>query len=244
MKTDEVKAFFERTDVYLTYNYNLRIRMETVADFIGEQRFSRVLDMPCGTGDISAPFIDHFDSLLMMDFSENMIATAKSRIPDDQRHKVEFINGDFYAHDFGSQQFDLVMNIGILAHISRPFDFLQESTKLVKPGGHLILQNTDSDHWFAKLIHSYLGFRRFIGKDKYKLNKVSEKDLLNFLSSSGFVLQKSFRYNQSFLGLSRLFSNDVKYNLTRRTFGDASQPKNQKAGSDVTYLFQNSEGVE
>ena len=240
MKTEEVKAFFERTDVYLTYNYNLRIRAETVGHFLKNDRFEQVLDMPCGTGDISAPFIENFGHLTMMDFSENMIATSKSRIPDEAKSKVTFINGDFYAHDFGALQFDLVMNIGILAHIADPMRFLEESMKLVKPGGSLILQNTDSDHWFAKLIHSYLGLRRAIGKDKYKLNKVSEKDLLQKVTGNRFHLQQSFRYNQSFLGLSRLFSNDLKYKLTRDYFGDATTPRNQKAGSDVTYLFRKS----
>lgn len=238
MKTDEVKAFFERTDVYLTYNYNLRIRMETVAAFLGDQTFEEVLDMPCGTGDISVPFLGHFGHLTLMDFSENMIATAQSRVPEEDMAKVQFINGDFYAHNFEGKQYDLVMNIGILAHIADPMRFLEESMKLVKPGGSLILQNTNSDHWFAKLIHFYLGLRRMVGKDKYKLNKVREKDLLKKLEDNGFVLQQSFRYNQSFLGLSRLFKNDLKYKLTRDYFGDATLPKNQKGGSDVTYLFQ------
>lgn len=238
MNTDEVKAFFERTDVYLTYNYNLRIRAETVAHLIGKERFDQVLDMPCGTGDISAPFLSHFGHLTMMDFSENMIATSRSRIPDEEKEKVTFIHGDFYAQDFGDRQFDLVMNIGILAHIKDPMRFLDESMKLVKPGGKLILQNTDSHHWFAKLIHAYLGLRRAVGKDKYKLNKVSEKELLEKVTGNGFSLQQSFRYNQSFLGLSRLFDNELKYKLTRRYFGDAALPKNQRSGSDVTYLFQ------
>lgn len=237
MKTEEVKAFFERTDVYLTYNYNLRIRMETVAAFLGDQTFEEVLDMPCGTGDISVPFLGRFGHLTLMDFSDNMIATAKSRVPENEINKVTFIKGDFYAHDFKGKQFDLVMNIGILAHIADPMRFLDESMKLVKPGGSLILQNTDSDHWFAKLIHFYLGLRRMLGKDKYKLNKVSEEDLLDKVTGNGFTLQQSFRYNQSFLGLSRLFSNELKYKLTRRYYGDASLPKNQKSGSDVTYLF-------
>lgn len=241
MNTDEVKAFFERTDVYLTYNYNLRIRAETVAHLIDKEHFDQVLDMPCGTGDISAPFLSHFGQITMMDFSENMIATARSRVADSDKEKVTFINGDFYAHDFKGQQFDLVMNIGILAHIKDPMLFLDETMKLVKPGGKLILQNTDSDHWFAKLIHAYLGLRRAVGKDKYKLNKVSEKELLKKVTGNGFSLQQSFRYNQSFLGLSRLFDNELKYKLTRRYFGDAALPKNQRSGSDVTYLFWKSD---
>ena len=238
MNTSEVKAFFEKTDVYLTYNYNLRIRAETVGYFIREMKFAEVLDMPCGTGDISAPFIDQFGHLTMMDFSENMIATAKKRVPENQQEKVTFINGDFYAHDFGNTQYDLVMNIGILAHIRNPWEFIEETMKLVKPGGYLIIQNTDSRHWFAKLIHLYLGMRRAVGKDKYKLNKVPQNELLERIEKGGLLLKDSFKYNQSFLGLSRFFSNDLKYKLTRKYFGFAGANKNASSGSDATFIFQ------
>lgn len=169
MNTSEVRAFFEQTDVYLTYNYNLRIRAETVADFIAGKRFENVLDMPCGTGDISAPFIDQFDRLTLMDFSSNMIATARKRFKPEDEPKLRFVHTDFYEFPFGDEQFDLVMNIGILAHIQDPFFFLQETVKLVKSGGYLIIQNTDSNHWFAKLIdhwvhHPKMGGGRILGE--------------------------------------------------------------------------------
>lgn len=241
MNTSEVKAFFEKTDVYLTYNYNLRIRAETVGYFTRDMHFNNVLDMPCGTGDISAPFIDRFDRLTLMDFSENMIATTKNRFAENNQSKVHFINDDFYKHDFGGSRYDLVMNIGILAHIRDPFRFLDDTMKLVKPGGYLIIQNTDSNHWFAKLIHLYLGIRRAVGKDKYKLNKVSEDELIVRIERAGFRLKDSFRYNQSFLGLSRFFSNDLKYRLTRKYFGYAGANKNASRGSDTTFLFQKAE---
>ncbi len=238
MNTKEVRAFFEQTDVYLTYNYNLRIRAETVGHFIRDLRFEKALDMPCGTGDISAPHLDHFGHLTMMDFSENMIATSKKRVPESEHHKVSFVRGDFYDHNFAPHSFDLVMNIGILAHIKDPLGFLEKTIRLVKPGGYLILQNTDSDHWFARLIHMYLGFRRLVGKDKYALNKVRQADVLEIASREGLQLIDSFAYNQSFLGLSRLFSNDLKYKLTRRYFGDVTDKKHQKSGSDATFIFQ------
>ena len=238
MNTDEVKAFFEKTNRYLTYNYNLRIRAETTGSFIGDQRFEQVLDMPCGTGDISAPFIAQFDHLTLMDFSENMIATARSRFSEKDSEKLQFIQGDFYIHDFGESRYDLVLNIGILAHIRDPWTFLEQSMALVKPGGTFILQSTDSRHWFAKLIFAYLALRRMAGIDKYALNKIPESELLQKVQAGGFELIRSFRYNQSFLGFSRLFSNELKYKLTRRYFGGAERPLRQKSGSDVTYLFR------
>lgn len=240
MNTSEVKAFFEQTDVYLKFNYNLQIRAETVADFLDGAKFESVLDMPCGTGDISAPFIGQFEHLTLMDFSANMVKTTRNRFDPSDHSKLSFVNDDFYNYDFKGKQYDLVMNIGILAHIQNPWEFINKTMNLVKPGGKLIIQNTDSDHWFAKLIHSYLSLRRLIGKDKYALNKVPESKLLETLSQGGFSLEKSFRYNQSFLGLSRLFSNKLKYKLTRKYFGRVGSNRHAKEGSDVTFLFKKS----
>lgn len=237
MKSKEVKDFFERTDVYLTYNYNLRIRRETVAEFIADEVFDSVLDMPCGTGDITVPLLSQFRQILFMDFSTNMVKLTESRIPKEDMHKVTLVNADFNSYDFKRKQFDLIISLGILAHIENPENFLKEIAALVKPGGKLIIQNTNSKHWFSKLIRTYLGFRRVIGKDKYRLNKIPEDLLINSLKKEGFHLLRSFKYNQSFLGFSRIFSNDLKYKLTRNYFGHAANNTHSGQGSDGTFLF-------
>jgi ubiquinone/menaquinone biosynthesis C-methylase UbiE len=238
MNTHEVKAFFEQTDLYLTYSYNLRIRAETVAYFLGERTFGDVLDMPCGTGDISAPLIGRFDRLTMMDFSENMIAAARTRIAPHLQHKADLVHTDFYEYPFGESRYDLVLNIGILAHIRDPWQFLERSMALVKPGGWLIIQNTDAAHPFGKLIHMYLAMRRAVGLDKYALNRIRERDLLAALQKGGFELVDSFSYNQSFLGFSRLFSDEAKYRITRRAFGYPGRGRG--SGSDATFLLRKS----
>lgn len=236
-QASEVKEFFERTDVYFAYNYNLIIRRETVQQFIGDKRFKKVLDMPSGSGEITLPLLSQFDELHLMDFSSNMISLAKDMVPNQDKEKVQFFNKDFYSHDFQGQQYDLIVSLGILAHIENPFQYLEQISNLVAPGGWLILQNTDHNHWFSRLIRIYLGFRRIIGKDKYSLNKVPAQKVHEIMEEQGFSMQKVFRYNQSFLGLSHIFSNELKYRLTRRQYGDAHHNKNASQGSDYTYLF-------
>src|SRR5690606_36878043 len=100
----------------------------------------------------------------------------------------------------------------------------------------------DSKHWFAKLIHQYLGMRRAVGKDKYELNKVPQDELISRIRKGGFKLKNVYKYNQSFLGLSRFFSNELKYKLTRKYFGFAGSNKNASRGSDATFIFQKSRG--
>jgi hypothetical protein len=58
------------------------------------------------------------------------------------------------------------------------------------------------------------------------------------VSKNGLQLIRTFRYNQSFLGLSNLFTNEKKYKLTRQFFGTIDKNKHAKWGSDVTYLFK------
>ena len=233
-----VKELFENTDLYLTYDYNLQIRKETVEAFTAGMKFSSVLDMPCGTGAISLPLLESTDKLTLIDISSNMLAIAKSNIPEGSVNKVELINGDFFEMKLPEQSYDLIICLGLLAHVNSPEQLLQKVTKLLKPGGLLIIQNTDSAHFYSYLIRLYLGIKNIISKQPYKLNLVKASFVEKIVSENQLKMQACYRYNQSFLGLSNLFSNKKKYSLTRGFFGDSKKNKNASWGSDYTYLFK------
>jgi len=239
-KKEHVKEFFEQTDVYLTYDHNLRIRRETAEGFIGEKQFKNVLDLPCGTGDISVPLLDRFEHLTLVDIATNMCELAYSKVPIEQQKKVSLINEDFIKAQLPKEKFDLVISLGILAHVDDPMAFMEFIADRVALGGMLIIQNTDSGHFYSHLIRGYLGVKRAVGKDKYSMNKVPGKQVEDFFQQKGFVLEKQFRYNQSLLGFSHLFSDEQKYRMIRDMFGAESQNKRAAMGSDVTYLFRKS----
>ena len=233
-----IKTFFEQTNIYFNFDYNIKIRTETVADFIGEQRFDKVLDMPCGNGVISLKNNTHFGQLTLVDFSENMIALAKEYAHQENITNVAFTCGDIFETNFEDSSFDLIISLGILAHIDDVDHFLTYIQSKVKQGGSIIIQNTNSQHFYSKLIRLYLGVRQLLGKDKYQLNKVPASQVEDSFKKAGFTCQKVFRYNQSFVGLSKLFSNTKKYELTRKWFGNVANNKNASLGSDYIYLFK------
>ncbi len=237
-KKAHVKEFFERTDVYLTYDHNLRIRRETVVGFIKEAKFQNVLDLPCGTGDISVPLLGRFEHLTLVDIATNMCELAESKVLDIDRKKVTMINSDFMKADLPNEGFDLVISLGILAHVDDPEQFMKFIARKVAKGGSLIIQNTDSSHFYSHLIRGYLGVKRAVGKDKYSMNKLPGKQVEDFFSNNGFTLERQFRYNQSLLGFSHLFSDDQKYRMIRDMFGNEAINKRASMGSDVTYLFR------
>jgi 2-polyprenyl-3-methyl-5-hydroxy-6-metoxy-1,4-benzoquinol methylase len=233
-----VKELFENTDLYLTYDYNLRIRQETVEEFTKGITFTSVLDVPCGTGSISAPLLQRCQQLTLVDISSNMLAIAEKNVGEAAKHKVILLNKDIFETDLPPGSYDLVICLGLLAHIESPEQLLNKIISLVKPGGLLILQNTNSKHFYSHLIGLYLGFKSLVGKQPYKLNKVPAKLIERIAAKNNLQLLKCYRYNQSFLGLSNLFSNEKKYNLTCGFFGTAAKPRNQSMGSDYTYLFR------
>lgn len=238
MKKEEVKKFFEQTDIYFNYDYNIKIRTETVADLICNKTFENVLDMPCGNGYISLTNSANFKHLTLVDFSENMIKLAKKIAQEQAVNHVSFQRSDIYETNFQPETFDLIISLGILAHIDDIDKFLNYIQQTVKPKGYIIIQNTDYDHNYSRLIRLYLGIRRLVGKDKYQLNKVSAHLVEGSFKKAGFTCENKFRYNQSFIGFSKLFSNEKKYNLTRKWFGKVGNNKNAKYGSDFIYLFQ------
>lgn len=238
MKKEEVKKFFEQTNIYFNYDYNIKIRTETVAEFIGDKRYNNVLDMPCGNGLISLKNSKQFNTLALVDFSENMIALAKQIAGQEKVTQVSFYCGDIFETNFKDEEFDLIISLGILAHVDDIDKFLNFIQHKVKKGGTIIIQNTNSNHFYSKLIRLYLGVRKLLGKDKYTLNKVPASQVENSFKKAGFTCQNVFRYNQSFIGFSKLFSNDKKYELTRKWFGNAANNKNASLGSDYIYLFK------
>ncbi|MBL4706757.1 MAG: class I SAM-dependent methyltransferase [Flavobacteriales bacterium] len=233
----EVQTFFEQPEIYLHFDYNLKIRGENVIDFIGEEQFQNASDMPCGNGVISTLIVDQSEALTCIDFSSKMVELTRENIASEKHSKVVFINDDFYNQNFEKGAYDLVVCLGILAHIKDPQHYVKEVGKLVKPGGKFILQNTNHNHFYAKLIRIYLGARKMVGKDKYTLNKVKSSSILEAIGDEFKVLKK-FNYNQSFLGFSRLFSNEKKYKMTRNWFGTVASPKKQSWGCDNTWLFE------
>src|ERR1700756_2828978 len=224
-KSKVVKELFENTGLYLTYDYNLQIRKETVETFTEGVSFNNVLDMPCGTGAISIPLLNRVEKLNLLDISSNMVAIAKKNIPEQYLHKTEAVNADFFELDLEKNSYDLIICLGLLAHVNSPEQLLNKISILLKPGGLLIIQNTDSSHFYSYLIRLYLGAKNLIRKQSYKLNNVPAKFIEGKLESNGFELLKSYRYNQSFLGFSNLFSNEKKYKLTFGFFGNAKHPK-------------------
>src|SRR5438552_742750 len=117
VKASQVKAFFEKPDLYLkSSRKNISVRTTIVKELLGDLSGFRVLDLGCGDGSISLQFLPDMESLTLVDLSSAMLERAVRATPIEYRSRVQYVNLDL--SDFHStQKYDVVLCLGLLAHV-------------------------------------------------------------------------------------------------------------------------------
>ncbi|GLQ24231.1 hypothetical protein GCM10007853_21050 [Algimonas ampicilliniresistens] len=119
-------------------------RIHTALDTQGEQSLDtpkRVLDCGIGTGAFSTALIKSTPypiELHGVDISPEMISCARKQL---ERYGVtpHLSVADARSLPYGDNQFDLVMAAHMLEHLAEPQATLAEMTRVLKPGGRLLL---------------------------------------------------------------------------------------------------------
>ncbi len=74
----------------------------------------RILDAGCGTGALALELAQKGAHVVAIDLSPNLIELAKERIPEEDRHNIEFLSGDML--DEGLGEFDYVVGMDSMIH--------------------------------------------------------------------------------------------------------------------------------
>lgn len=99
-------------------------------DAVGARPGTRLLDVATGPGYVASLAAKRGAEPVGLDFSETMLAHARSRSPG-----VEFVNGDATALPFPDNSFDAVTGAFVLLHLGRPERAVAEAARVLRPGG-------------------------------------------------------------------------------------------------------------
>ncbi len=158
----------------------------------------RVLDVGCGTGVLLAELTRQTPDAQLsgVDLVGEMLAVAQQRLPDD----VELMTAPAEALPFQDGSFDVVISSSVLHYIRQPQRALGEITRVLVPGGRLVLTDWCRDYVTMRALDWYLR-----GTDPGHCRTLCSRHLRRLAQASGLEVERLDRYRLDwFWGLMTL----------------------------------------
>jgi ubiquinone/menaquinone biosynthesis C-methylase UbiE len=237
--TTLIKQAFEQPQWYLGgTEYNIKLRAETVAEFVNLNKIGSILDVGCGDGSLSAGLLNAHNRLTLLDQSQTMLGIASSRVPPGLASRVQAINRGFMEADLEPQSFDLILCVGVLAYVEQRREFITRIKSLLKPGGAVIAECTDGAHFVNHLVVAYHALRRVSKPGQMRTVVAPSSGVLTIFQDLGFDLCGSFRYSLPLPLIRKLMSQKTSYRTLRCLFGTATRNRNAWLGNECIFYFK------
>ena len=122
----------------LTYNFISRQR--AVEEMLACIRLGQVLELGCGTGDLSPFLMERASGYTGVDISEAMIERARANYGRQiGTGRARFEVGDCERLQFGDASFEMVVAVALIEYLPDPSKALDEMRRVLKPGGRLAI---------------------------------------------------------------------------------------------------------
>lgn len=100
----------------------------------------RVLDVACGTGDLSLAFAAASpERVIGLDFTHEMVQIALTKVPDNADVPITFGDGDAMRLPMVDQTVDVVSIAFGIRNVAEPMRAVHEFYRVLRPGGRLMI---------------------------------------------------------------------------------------------------------
>ena len=235
MTDNKVKFFFNTSDYLKNSSDRISIRSTLVKEFLGDINNAKILDIGCGDGSLSMQFLNKTNSITFVDISDKMLEKVREKVPLDLMSNALLINDSFDAvsdDDF----FDIVICVGVIAHVPSIDLLFNKIAKVLKKNGLLILETTPNPYPIGRFILPYYFLRDLIfgSLPKYHKNRLKIPDLLKATKSRGFEQLRTIRYSFPLPGMSH-WPQSLKLRYTLFTLNNKLM---SRFGSEHIFLFK------
>jgi demethylmenaquinone methyltransferase/2-methoxy-6-polyprenyl-1,4-benzoquinol methylase len=137
---DSIAHRYDFLNHFLSLNIDRRWRRACVEEASRRTDIAepRILDVGCGTGDLSLEFAN-LGPVTGCDFSHNMLRIGKAKAGryHQGRRKIHMLEADGLALPFRDDTFDIVVSAFVLRNLADPRKGLDEMRRVLRPGGIL-----------------------------------------------------------------------------------------------------------
>jgi SAM-dependent methyltransferase len=145
--TEDVQAFYEKTPFPNYDDFDSigslveKAQRGLFAKLLDEQIpfGARVLEVGCGTGQMSNFLSVAKRTVVGADMCLNSLRLGQGFAQRNRLSRVHFTQMNLFRPVFKPETFDVVISNGVLHHTSDPYLAFQSISKLVKPGGHILI---------------------------------------------------------------------------------------------------------
>jgi SAM-dependent methyltransferase len=237
-KSSSVRTVFENATHYLgNRRVDIRVRTNAVKKFAETIRWERLLDIGCGDGSVSLPLVSAKSCATFLDLSSSMTDRVREKIPKIYTEHVQVRNEDFMTAAFDSQ-FDLIVSVGVMAHVDCPEKFVSKIISLLRPNGHAIIEFTDCRHITGRLARFTSNLKELIAPPSYRTNRLSFGEVAEIFKTQHLRLVSVFRYaTLPIPGVQRIASPEFQYDMIEKFFGRVGKNRNQWLGNEYICLL-------
>jgi ubiquinone/menaquinone biosynthesis C-methylase UbiE len=205
----------------------------TLACELAEGSAGRLLDCAAGSGEITCALLEsgRFSHVTIVDISPAMLQRAKELLTSQITNaELEFIKSDVFTFRPSDSNFDLILCLGLIAHVGRLDTLLAHLKSMLTPSGRIILQTTLTDHAGTRIVRA-LTTRRELVQRGYRLSWFSQRDIADACHAAGLRIVEMRRHSLG-IPFGDRFSRWANFQLEKRFQKWAS-----RHGADAIYLL-------
>jgi len=146
----------------------------------------RLLEVGAGTGREGHTFAAEGTRVVLLD-----ISTEALRLSRQVSARPWFLQGNALGTPFADETFDVVYHQGLLEHFRDPLPLLRENHRILRRGGHLVVDVPQRYHVYTLMKHALMTVGKWFGGWE---TEFSPQQLERVVSAAGFEIVHRFGY--------------------------------------------------
>ena len=214
-------------------SFYFQTRLKLACELAGASA-GRLLDCASGTGEITCVLLKsgRFSHATVVDISPAMLQSAKELLTSQiSNAELEFIKSDVFTFRPLDSNFDLILCLGLIAHVGRLDTLLAHLKSMLMPSGRIILQTTLTDHAGTRIVRALTTPRELVQRG-YRISWFSQRDIADACHAAGLRIVEIRRHS---LGIP---FGDRLWPWANFQLEDRLQKWASRHGADAIYLLE------